>query len=64
VIGGRIKKVHPLMTKESDASWKVERVITSFEDLEVYKKLVELHLEVHQLTLRFPKYEMYELERC
>ena len=49
------------MTKESDASWKVERVITSFEDLEVYKKLVELHLEVHQLTLRFPKYEMYEL---
>jgi len=52
------------MTKESDASWKVERVITSFEDLEVYKKLVELHLEVHQLTLRFPKYEMYELERC
>jgi hypothetical protein len=64
VIGGRIKKVHPLMTKESDASWKVERVITSFEDFEVYKKLVELHLEVHQLTLRFPKYEMYELERC
>jgi four helix bundle protein len=61
VVGGRVKKVHEPMTKESDGSWKVERVITSFEDLEVYKKLVELHLEVHQLTLRFPKYEMYEL---
>ena len=36
-------------------------MITSFEDLDVYKKLVELHLETHELTLHFPKYEMYEL---
>jgi four helix bundle protein len=36
-------------------------VISSFEDLDVYKKLVELHLEVHELTMTFPKYEMYEL---
>jgi four helix bundle protein len=36
-------------------------VISSFEDLDVYKKLVELHLEVHELTMSFPKYEMYEL---
>jgi four helix bundle protein len=35
--------------------------ISSFEDLDVYRKLVELHLEVHQATLEFPKYEMYEL---
>jgi four helix bundle protein len=37
------------------------RVISSFEDLDVYKKLVDLHLEVHELTMTFPKYEMYEL---
>jgi four helix bundle protein len=37
------------------------RVISSFEDLDVYKRLVELHLEVHELTMTFPKYEMYEL---
>jgi four helix bundle protein len=36
-------------------------VIASFEDLDVYKKLVELHLEVHELTLGFPRYEMFEL---
>ncbi|MBI1804290.1 MAG: four helix bundle protein [Ignavibacteriae bacterium] len=35
--------------------------IKSFEDLEVYKKLVHLHLEVNDLTLKFPKHEMYEL---
>ena len=37
------------------------RAISTFEDLDVYKKLVELHLEIHELTLTFPKYEMYEL---
>jgi four helix bundle protein len=36
-------------------------IISSFEDLDVYKRLVELHLEVHELSLKFPKYEMYEL---
>jgi four helix bundle protein len=31
------------------------------EDLDVYKKLRDLHLEVHELSLRFPKFELYEL---
>lgn len=35
--------------------------IRSFRDLEVYQKLVKLHLEVHKLTMEFPKHEMYEL---
>jgi four helix bundle protein len=36
-------------------------VIKSFEDLEVYKKLCELHLSIHNLTLTFPKFELHEL---
>lgn len=36
--------------------------IEGFRDLEVYQKLVELHLAVNEITLRFPKYELYELE--
>jgi hypothetical protein len=35
--------------------------VRSFRDLEVYQKLFQLHLEVNELTLRFPKYELYEL---
>ena len=35
--------------------------IKSFKDLDVYKKLAKLHLEINELTLKFPKYEMYEL---
>ena len=35
--------------------------IESFEDLDVYQKLVELHLEINELSLEFPKFEMYEL---
>jgi len=31
------------------------------EDLQVYKKLYILALEVHKLTMTFPKHEMYEL---
>ena len=31
------------------------------EDLRVYKKLFTLTLEVHELTMTFPKFEMYEL---
>ena len=31
------------------------------EDLEVYKKLFALALEVDKITLDFPKHEMYEL---
>lgn len=35
--------------------------IESFEDLEVYKKLCDLHLKIHKLTLTFPKFELHEL---
>ncbi|HEY6220915.1 MAG TPA: four helix bundle protein, partial [Candidatus Eisenbacteria bacterium] len=35
--------------------------IQSFEDLDVYRRLFSLHLEVNELTMQFPKYEMYEL---
>ena len=31
------------------------------EDLEVYKRLFQLVLEVHELTMTFPKFELYEL---
>ena len=31
------------------------------EDLKVYQKLFSLALEVHYLTMTFPKFEMYEL---
>jgi len=37
------------------------RKIESFEDLEVYKRLCELHLEINQTTLKFPSFELYEL---
>jgi len=35
--------------------------IRGFEDLEVYRKLRELHLEINELSLRFPKVELFEL---
>ncbi len=35
--------------------------VRSFRDLEVYKKLVRLHLEIHDITMKFPKFELYEL---
>ena len=35
--------------------------IKSFEDLEVYKKLCELHLTISKVSLSFPKFELYEL---
>lgn len=38
-----------------------QKEVRSFEDLRVYTRLVELHLEIHRLTLGFPRYEMYEL---
>ncbi len=31
------------------------------EDLRVYKKLLKLVLQIHELTLSFPKHELYEL---
>ena len=36
---------------------KVSRV----GDLMVYRRLVDMHLRVHELSLTFPKFEMYEL---
>ncbi|MFP4054524.1 MAG: four helix bundle protein, partial [Phycisphaerae bacterium] len=30
-------------------------------DLDVYRRLVELHLHVHHVSLGFPKFELYEL---
>lgn len=38
-----------------------KKPINSFRDLEVYQKLVQLHLDVSEMTLRFPKHELYEL---
>jgi four helix bundle protein len=35
--------------------------ISKLGDLMVYRRLVDLHLEVHDLSLTFPKFEMYEL---
>lgn len=35
--------------------------IRSFKDLDVYKKLCELHLEINGISLKFPKFELYEL---
>jgi four helix bundle protein len=35
--------------------------VHSFEDLVVYQRLVDLHLEVNELTMAFPRHEMYEL---
>jgi len=40
---------------------EAKKRINSFEDLDVYQKLVQLHLEMHELTMTFPKFEMYEL---
>ena len=40
---------------------QVKTKIKSFENLDVYQKLVQLHLEVNSLTMKFPKFEMYEL---
>jgi four helix bundle protein len=37
-----------------------ERIV-SFEDLEVYQKLCDLHSKIHKLTLTFPKFELHEL---
>lgn len=35
--------------------------INSVEDLKVYQKLCNLTLEIHELTISFPKFELYEL---
>lgn len=35
--------------------------IESFEDLEVYQRLCQLHLEINDITLKFPQFELREL---
>jgi len=39
----------------------MRKKIESYEDLEVYQKLCDLHIEVCELTFKFPKFELYEL---
>lgn len=36
-------------------------MVQNVEDLEVYQKLCKLALEAHELTMAFPKFELYEL---
>lgn len=57
--------VRPWRPDEGDR-WKVsgdsgKKAIRTFEDLDVYRRLVKLHLEINELTMGFPQYEMYEL---
>lgn len=33
----------------------------TFRDLEVYQKSFKLHIEIHELSMTFPKFELYEL---
>ncbi len=35
--------------------------VKSFRDLRVYQELRRLHMAVHEESMRFPKFEMYEL---
>lgn len=39
----------------------MKKKIGSYEDLEVYQRLCDLHIEVCELSFTFPKYELYEL---
>lgn len=39
----------------------MRKKINSYEDLDVYQKLCDLHIEVNELTFTFPKFELYEL---
>ena len=39
----------------------MDKKIESYKDLDVYQKLVELHLQLNDLSQTFPKFELYEL---
>ena len=39
----------------------MKKNISRFEDLEVYQKLCALHLDIHELTINFPEFEMHEI---
>ena len=36
-------------------------VIRDFRDLKVYQLLVDLHLELHAISMKFPRFELFEL---
>ena len=36
-------------------------MIKSYQDLEVYQRSYKLALQVHKITMLFPKHEMYEI---
>ena len=36
-------------------------MIKSYDDLEIYQSAKKLAVQIHQLTKRFPKHEMFEL---
>ena len=38
-----------------------ERLVRSFEDLEVFRRAYRLSLDIHEASLTFPKHEQYEL---
>jgi four helix bundle protein len=40
-----------------------QKAIRSFEDLEVFRKAYRISLDVHRLSLAFPKHEQFELAR-
>ncbi len=65
---GRIKEKKGFPVKTGDRSkakgegWKMKKGrIESFEDLEVYQRLSELHLEISEVSLKFPHFELREM---
>lgn len=38
-----------------------KKKIRNYDDLDVYQKLYKLHLEISNISLSFPKYELFEL---
>jgi four helix bundle protein len=45
----------------SGISMKEAKLVRSFEDLEVFKRAYRVSLEIHRLSLSFPKVEQYAL---
>ena len=39
---------------------KILKIMKSYKDLEIYKIAYKLALEVHNMSLTLPKYEVYE----
>jgi len=47
--------------RQSVSRLKIKVISMKFNDLQVYKRLFTLTLKVSELTMTFPKHEMYEL---